>query len=350
MTSTVRRKRSTGRVTLAEVATLAGVSAMTVSRVLHGDGAVSPELSARVKAAVDKLGYLPDPAARALASRHGSHVAILIPMLSNEVFVDLLDGAQRTLRAAGLQALIGITHYDPVEEEQLLREQLLHRPAGVLITGTQHSAATAALIETSKVPCIHLMEVGQADASLSTGSPTGMYCVGFSQQQAGAALTRHLLSRGHKRIAFAAAQLDPRTLQRMAGWRQALQEQGLYDPTLEWKNPEPSSMGLGAHMFHQIMGHAGPVDAIFFCNDDLAQGALLEALRMGIAVPGRVAVAGFNDLKGSAQMLPALTTVRTPRAAVGIEAAKMLLELIRGEQPRAACRDLGFEIVVRAST
>jgi LacI family gluconate utilization system Gnt-I transcriptional repressor len=346
MTSSSRRKRATGRVTLADVATLAGVSAMTVSRVLRGDGAVSAELAARVKSAVETLGYLPDPAARALASRHGSHVAVLIPLLSNEVFVDLLEGAQQTLRAAGLQTLIGITHYDPVEEEQLLREQLLHRPAGLLITGTQHSAATTALIARSGVPCIHLMEVAPPQASESAGK----YYVGFSQQAAGAALTRHLLERGRKRIAFAAAQLDPRTLQRMEGWRQVLQEQGLYDPVLEWQSPEPSSMELGARMFQQIVGHAGPVDAIFFCNDDLAQGALLAALKLGIAVPQRVAVAGFNDLKGSAQMLPPLTTVRTPRAAVGIEAASMLLQLMRGEEPEQSCRDLGFELVVRASS
>jgi len=90
-------------------------------------------------------------------------------------------------------------------------------------------------------------------------------------------------------------------------------------------------------------------DAIFFCNDDLAQGALLAALRLGIAVPARVAVAGFNDLTGSDQMLPALSTVRTPRAAIGREAARMLLGLIRGEQPATPSLDLGYELVLRQS-
>jgi LacI family gluconate utilization system Gnt-I transcriptional repressor len=92
------------------------------------------------------------------------------------------------------------------------------------------------------------------------------------------------------------------------------------------------------------------VDAVFFCNDDLAQGALLAALRLGIAVPARVAVAGFNDLTGSDQMLPPLTTVRTPRAAIGTAAADMLLSLMRGETVRSPCIDLGFELVVRGST
>lgn len=335
------RSRSTGRVTLADVARVAEVSPITVSRALRGERAVDAELVARVRAAAERLGYVPDPAARALASRHGSHVALLIPMLSNALFVDLLEAAQRTLRRAGHQVLIGVTHYDAGEEEQLLREQLLHRPAGLLVTGFQRSESTRALIAGSGVPCVHLME---------TSEEPGVYSVGFSQADAAAALTRHLLERGRRRIAFAAAQLDPRTLQRLAGWRREMQAAGLHAPTLEWLNPAPSSQALGRVLFEQIMAHTPPVDAIFFCNDDLAQGALLAALRLGLDVPGRVAVAGFNDLTGSDQTLPALTTVRTPRDRIGTAAAEMLLTLMRGETPPARSVDLGYEVVVRGST
>ena len=163
-------------------------------------------------------------------------------------------------------------------------------------------------------------------------------------------MTRHLLARGRRRIAFAAAQLDARTLQRLEGWRRELSAAGLYTATLEWLNPAPSSLALGGLMFEQIAGQTPPVDAIFFCNDDLAQGALLAALRLGIAVPQRIAVAGFNDLTGSDQMLPALTTVRTPRAEIGLAAATMLLTLMRGETPPQRSVDLGYELVIRAST
>ena len=128
-----------------------------------------------------------------------------------------------------------------------------------------------------------------------------------------------------------------------------MQAAGLHAPTLEWLNPAPSSLALGGTMFEQISAQQPPVDAIFFCNDDLAQGALLAALRLGIAVPQRVAVAGFNDLTGSDQMLPPLTTVRTPRAAIGQAAAEMLLTLMRGETPAAAVVDLGYELQLRAS-
>ena len=125
---------------------------------------------------------------------------------------------------------------------------------------------------------------------------------------------------------------------------------GLHAATLEWLNPAPSSLALGGTMFEQIIGQQPPIDAIFFCNDDLAQGALLAALRLGVAVPGRVAVAGFNDLTGSDQMVPPLTTVRTPRAAIGDRAARMLLALMRGDAPAQTALDLGYEVVVRQSS
>ena len=162
---------------------------------------------------MERLGYVPDPAARALASRHGTQIALLVPMLSNALFVDLVEAAQRTLAKAGYQTLIGVTHYDALEEEQLLRGQLLHRPAGMLVTGLDRSEATRALIAASGVPCVHLMEMSREP---------GIYSVGLSQAEASAAMTRHLLQRGHRRIAFAAAQLDPRTMQRLEGWREAM--------------------------------------------------------------------------------------------------------------------------------
>ncbi|MDM0044305.1 LacI family DNA-binding transcriptional regulator [Variovorax dokdonensis] len=335
------RPRASGRVTLADVARVAGVSPITVSRALRGERAVAPELVAKVKEAAARLGYVPDPAARALASRSGTHVAVLIPLLSNALFVDLIDAAQGVLRAAGFQMLIGVTNYREGEEEQLLREQLPHRPAGLIVTGLQQNRATRALIEASGVPCVHAMDIAP---------DKGVHSVGFSQQEAGAAMTRHLLGRGRRRIAFAAAQLDPRTISRQEGWRLEMERAGLYAPSLEWLNASPSSLALGAAMFEQIVSVRPAVDAIFFNNDDLAQGALLAALRMGIEVPRQIAIAGFNDLTGSDQMVPPLTTVRTPRREIGESAARMLLTLMRGGLPERACVDVGFELVVRASS
>lgn len=339
MTERLPARRSSGRVTLQHVADAAGVSPITVSRALRGERAVAPELVERARAAAAALGYVPDPAARALASHRSTHVAVLIPLLSNTLFVDLLEAVQRTLRPAGYQTLIGITHYDPREEEQLLREQLAHRPAGLLVTGFERSEETRALIAGSGVPCVHLMETSRAP---------GVHCVGFSQQAAGRAMTQHLLARGARRIAFAAAQLDERTLQRAEGYRSAMRDAGCYEPAREWLRPEPSSVALGAAMFERIMA-SDPPEAVFFCNDDLAQGALLAALRRGIEVPAQVAVAGFNNLPGSDQMLPALTSVATPRAEIGAAAARMLVHLMRNEPAVPASVELPWHLALRES-
>jgi LacI family gluconate utilization system Gnt-I transcriptional repressor len=328
-------------VTLADVARAAGVSPITVSRALRGERAVAADLCERVQAAVAALGYVPDPAARALASSRSSHVAVLIPKLSNTVFVELLDALQRSLMAAGYQMLIGVTHYDAGEEEAVLRSFLAHRPAGLIVTGLERSPAAAALIEGSGVPCVHLMELASAP---------GSHSVGFSQREAGRAITQHLLDSGRRHIAYVAAQLDPRTLQRGEGYVAALQQAGLGDRVHRVLSAEPSSMALGGALLERVLHEAPDTDAIFFCNDDLAQGALMAALRLGLQVPGRVAVAGFNDLPGSDQMLPPLTTVATPRGEIGERAAQMLMALMRGQPVEQPHLDLGFQIVRRAST
>ncbi len=341
MTQPSSRSRSTGRVTLADVAQAAGVSPITVSRALRGERSVAAELVERVRAAAGALGYVPDPAARALASARSTHVAVLIPLLSNNLFVDLLEAVHRTLLPQGYQTLIGVTHYSPEEEEQLLQSYLAHRPAGLLVTGFDRSETSRQLILRSGVPCVHVMETTQAP---------GVHSVGFSQSAAGQAITQHLLDRGRRRIAFVAAQLDPRVMQRAEGYRRCLRAAGLYDARLEFLNPQRSSIALGAAMVQEVRRQRPDVDAIFFCNDDLAQGGLLGALRIGLKVPQEVAVAGFNDLTGSDQMLPALTTVRTPRTEIGTRAAQMLLALMRKEPVDEPGVDLGYELVVREST
>jgi circadian clock protein KaiC len=138
-------------------------------------------------------------------------------------------------------------------------------------------------------------------------------------------------------------------MQRAEGYRRCLRSAGLYDPKLEVLNPERSSMALGGQLFQELLRSRPDTDAIFFCNDDIAQGGLLAALRLGVKVPEQVAIAGFNDLAGSDQMLPPLTTVHTPRSEIGEQAAQMLMKLMRKETPASSSVDLGYRLVVRAA-
>ncbi|KWS88640.1 LacI family DNA-binding transcriptional regulator [Pseudomonas syringae] len=334
--------RSTGRPTLNEVARLAAVSPITASRALRGVTTVAPELAEKVRAAAQTLGYVANSAARALASSCSQTVVVLVPSLSNQLFIETLEAIQDVLRIRGLDVVIGNYHYSPDEEEKLLRNHLVNRPRGILLTGFDHTAASRQMLETSGVPCVHMMEL---DTRLGT------YCVGFSQQQAGAEAARHLLGRGRRRLALAymAAQLDPPVLQRGAGFRQVLEDAGLFDPELQVSTPQSSSIGLGGELFARLLEQHPDVDGVFFCNDDLAQGAALEALRLGVAIPERVSLVGFNDLPGSAHMVPRLTSIRTPREEVGQRAAQLLLGLLDGVTQHSQV-DLGFELVVRESS
>ncbi|UVL58668.1 LacI family DNA-binding transcriptional regulator [Pseudomonas sp. B21-035] len=333
--------RTTGRPTLAEVARLSGVSPITASRALRGVSTVAPELVEKVQVAAASLGYVANPAARALASKQSQSIVVLIPSLSNHLFIDTLEAIHEVMRPRGLEVLIGNYHYDIAEEENLIRNYLAYQPRGILLTGFDRSDAAKQMLAASGVPCVHMMELGGEGQAMS---------VGFSQQEAGRAAARHLLERGCKRPGFIAAQLDPRVMQRAEGFRLALAEAGLDAHGRELLAPQPSSIGLGGELFAQLLQRHADVDGIFFCNDDLAQGAILEALRQGIKVPQQVAMVGFNDLPASAHMVPRLTSIRTPRAAIGRCAAQALLGLLDGKRSQLQCQDLGFELMVRESS
>ncbi|AIR91131.1 LacI family DNA-binding transcriptional regulator [Pseudomonas cremoricolorata] len=338
--------RTTGRPTLAEVAKLSGVSPITASRALRGVSTVAPALAEKVQAAAATLGYIANPAARALASARSHSVVVLIPSLSNHLFIDTLEAIHEVMRPRGLEVLIGNYHYDAVEEENLIRNYLAYQPCGILLTGLERSEASRQMLAASGVPCVHMMELGGAEL----GGAGEALSVGFSQFEAGRAAARHLIARGRRRLGFIAAQLDRRVMQRAEGFRQGLAEAGLSAPELELLAPEPSSIALGGALFSQLLAQADDVDGLFFCNDDLAQGAVLQALREDIAVPGRVAMVGFNDLPASAHMVPRLTSIRTPRAAVGRAAAQALLTLLDGKRVAVSQLDLGFELMVRESS
>lgn len=305
MTSTKNDKnpRTTGRPTLNEVARLAGVSPITASRALRGVSTVATELVEKVQQAALELNYVVNPAARALASAQSHSVVVLVPSLSNLLFIETLEAIHQVLRPKGFEVLIGNYHYSRDEEENLLRNYMAYQPRGLLLTGFDRTESSRRMIEASNIPCVYMMELDSA---------AGVNCVGFSQLSAGETAAEHLLSRGRKRLAYIGAQLDQRTLLRGEGFRRALQKAGCYDPDLEVLTPRASSVGLGGELFLQLLAAHPDVDGIFFGNDDLAQGALLEALRHGIQIPQQVAILGFNDLPMSEHMVPRLSSIYTP--------------------------------------
>ncbi|MBU6490052.1 MAG: LacI family DNA-binding transcriptional regulator, partial [Burkholderiales bacterium] len=238
-TRTPRKTRGTGRPTLEQVARQAGVSTITASRALRGLSSVGAEYVEKVREAARELNYVTNAAARALARAQSETVAVLVPSLTNNVFTDVVEAIHEVLRPHGIEILIGNSHYLRGEEEDLIRRYLASPPMGMIVTGFDRTEAARRLIAASGVPCVHIMEFAKAQ---------NVYCVGFSQQDAGDAVARHLIARGCRRNAFIAAQLDPRMLQRGEGFRRALQSAGIHEPELEILTPAPSSIGLGCEL------------------------------------------------------------------------------------------------------
>jgi LacI family gluconate utilization system Gnt-I transcriptional repressor len=340
MTKSTARTRASGRATLAEVAAKAGVATMTASRALNQPDLVSPALRTRVEQAVAELGYVPNRAARALASSRSKVIVVLVPSLSNAVFTEVLSGIQDEFEADGYQILIGNTRYSDAEEEKLLGIYLQSSPDGILLSGLTHSKRVQEILATSQLPVVSMMDLAASPDTLS---------VGFSQLQAGYTMTRYLLDKGYRRIGFMGAQRDERTLKRAEGYRRALQEAGRYDPILETMVDDPSTIALGAELLGRMLAVTPDCDAIFCCNDDLAHGAIFQCQRRGIAVPQQLAICGFNDLPASAWMNPSVTTIATPRYRIGHEAARLLRSVVQGERPAAGRIDLGFTLMARES-
>ncbi|HJV82020.1 LacI family DNA-binding transcriptional regulator [Noviherbaspirillum sp.] len=336
-----QRGRSHQRVTLADVARAVGVSTMTASRAITRPELVTPELRAQIEKAIASLGYVPNRAARSLASARSHVIAVLIPSLSNAVFTDVLAGIQDAVDAEGYQVLIGNTRYSDAEEEKLVNIHLQSNPDGVILTGLTQSDKVRQMLAASRVPTVSMMDLSD---------DPDRYSVGLSQFDAGATITRHLLEKGYRRIGFIASQLDERTIKRAEGYRHALREAGLYDARREILVPDPSTIALGAELVGRLLAVAPDCDAVFCCNDDLAYGAIYQCQRRGIAIPRKLAICGFNDLPASAWMNPSVTTIATPRYRIGYESASLLKRLIEGERPEHRRIDLGYTLMAREST
>ncbi|HEY8099908.1 MAG TPA: LacI family DNA-binding transcriptional regulator [Burkholderiaceae bacterium] len=332
--------RGSRKVSLTDVAKRAKVATMTASRALSHPELVSEELRARVEQAVHDLGYVPNRAARALASARSKVIAVLIPSLSNAVFIEVIAGIQDALDSHDYHILIGNTRYSGVREEKLLEIYLQSNPEGILLTGLAQSERVMHMLDWSGIPVVSMMDLSADPNRMS---------VGLSQEKAGRALTCYLLDKGYRRIGFIGSQLDERTLERAKGYRQALCEAGGHDPRRELMVPDPSTIALGCELIDRLLTIAPDCDAVFCCNDDLAHGAIYQCQRRGIAIPSQLAVCGFNDLPGSACMSPDVTTVATPLYRIGFEAASLLIRAIVGEATIPTHIDLGFALMTRDS-
>ena len=336
-----RKSTKSGKIRLTEVAKLAGVSPITASRFFRNPEALSLAKRERVDSAVKELGYVPNLAARALASHRTEVIGVVIPSLTNNVFADVLRGIYDSLEGSRYSIQLANTRYSILQEEKLLQLFRAQKPAGLIVTGINQTAASRAILESMNCPVTQIMEIGEAPVDMM---------VGFSHYDASSAAISHILAQGRRRIGFLGARMDPRVQRRFEGYRDAMKAASLFDPNLIVTTSVPTTVTLGSTLFADLVARAPDIDAVFCVNDDLALGVLFECQRRRISVPRDLAIVGFNDLEFMSSAVPTLTSVRTNRYEMGRDAAMMVIEAVEGRRPEQPIVDLGFSVMKRQSS
>lgn len=302
--------------TLRDVAAAAGVSEMTVSRVLRNRGDVAAATREAVTTAARTLGYVPNRIAGGLASQRVNLVAVIIPSLSNLVFPEVLSGISAELDDTGLQPVVGVTHYGPAREESVLYDMLSWRPSGVILAGLEHSRASVAMLKAVDVPVVEIMDV----------DGVGVDCVvGISHHRAGSEMAAAILAAGYRRIGFLGTHMpeDHRARKRLEGFESVLAGAGVALEAREFYQGG-SSLTKGRELTARILGRAPDLDFLYYSNDMIGAGGLLWCLEQGIDVPGRLGLAGFNGVDLLAGLPRQLATTDARRADIGRRAARLV--------------------------
>lgn len=328
--------------TMTEVARRAGVSVMTVSRVFSEPDSVAAETRSRIEQVAADIAYVPDGIASALKRRASNVVAAIVPSLTNNLYTAILRGLSAELSRHGFVLSVAEAAYSPEEETRVVRELLRQRPAALVLHETSHDIGMLRLVRQAGVVVIETGDL--VDAPIDT-------VVSFSNHDATAALTRHLMERGRRNIAFVTLPLvrSSRARSRHDGFRSALAAAGIAsgpDAVFE----APGGYAEAPALMDRIRAARPVFDAVLGAGDVLAVALAIEAMKRGLAVPGDLAIASFDDHEIGRILDPPLTGLDIPREAIGRRAAEIIAGRLKGAPAVERRVDMGFALAARAST
>ncbi len=330
-----------GRPTLADVARLARVAPITVSRTLRRPDLVAPSTRTRIEAAIQALGYIPDLVAGSLASRRTRLIAAVLPSVTNPAFATTIQGIFDGLLPRGFQVVLGDNSGTADGEEAIVTAFLGRRVDGLILTGLEHGERTRSLVARAGLPVAEIWNLSRTPIDLN---------VGFDNRRAAAAMTATLIGAGRRRIGMICGpqRFNERSRDRRVGFEDALAAAGL-PADLIVELPYPGTSDAAAAAMVELVTRAADLDAVFCGADRFAVAALFECQRRGWAVPGRIALAGLGDLELAAHLVPALTTARIPGHRMGSLAGSLLADRLLGTAAGPPIHDVGYEIVRRDS-
>jgi len=321
--------------TLHDVAKAAGVSVITASRALSNPGVVSEKTIAKVQAAADATGYIPNLIAGGLKSKRSLMVAGIVPAIAVAQFLPTIQTLTTVLTAGGYQLILGQTAYDPAVEESVLNTMIGRQPDGIVITGLVQSQKVRDRLQRLRIPVVETWDLSDRPIDM---------LVGFSHLKVGSAVGGYFMGKGWKHIGIASGN-DHRAKVRRDGFQTAL---GRVVPTAFV--PAPSSLELGRRALADLLVQEPQLEAVYCSSDQLAQGVIVEALARGMRVPQDLAVCGFGNADFSAHTLPSLTTVHVDGEEIGRLAARLIIDRCRGETVAQPVVDVGFRMIERQST
>ncbi len=326
-------------ITIRDVAAEAGVSHQTVSRVINDNERVSPETRARVEAAIENLGYRPSAIARSMAKGRTGILACIAPNLTDYTFARIIQGAEQEARQHGFFLLSASA---PDEEIfTALIEQLVpsRQTEGIMVINPYADGRFNHLPE--QFPVVFAGARPREDAVNS---------VALDDVSAGRIATIHLLEQGHRHIATITGRMVEDCAQdRLAGYQQALQAQGLPQPP-EFVVEGDWQAGSGFAALHQLMQLATPPTAIFVQNDQMAAGVLRAANDLNVAVPEQLSLIGIDDIPMATYLSPPLTTLRQDFAEIGRLAAQLLIDGVSRPATKQQHLTLPASLILRDST
>ncbi|KIC48143.1 hypothetical protein RA29_17605 [Tateyamaria sp. ANG-S1] len=308
-----------------DVARVAGVSQMTVSRVMRGAGYISKDVKKEVVRAARDIGYVHNRLAGGNANYDNPIVGVVVPTLQNRVFTEVLSGINATLDESGLRPVFGVSEYSLETEEDLVFDLLSWRPRGLILPGLEHTDQLRKIVAKTGVRVAEIMDID--------GDPIST-CFGFSHSKVGAEMAVHMIGRGYRSFGYIGSlgELDLRAAKRFRAFAKVVQEAGATLHAVE-KTRDASSMETGRLMTDRILQRIDRPQAIYYANDDLAAGGLMHCLAEGLSVPDDVALAGFNGLGFLSALPKRITTTVTPRYDIGASAANWILQSQDQEMP-----------------
>jgi DNA-binding LacI/PurR family transcriptional regulator len=328
--------------TVQEVARRAGVSASTVSRVTNGNASVDKRLAKRVWAAIEELGYAPNPQARALVSGRSRTLGLLISEITNPFYPELIQSFEDIAGEYDFEVMVGSTISNKDRAKLFITRLIQRRVEGVAVMTFRVESPLLDGLIAQRIPLVSVVENFKTQHSLLIEID---YAQGFNQA------ARHLAALGHKKIAFISGQMiHVSDVRRRDAFSQAIRSFGLRSRE-EWIFKGDHSFEAGARGAEYFLGLAKRPTAIVCANDLMAIGALSFLFRKQIKVPQQMSVVGLDDIHMAEFVSPALTTVRLSRTDLA-RSAFNAIQILRGESGLTESNSphVSTSLVVRQST